>query len=175
MIFSDDTVKSSPKITKLLEEFKLPLNATDFTELFGDFDSFVTGYARKVRYTQTQIANYNQTDVDEFVMDALSPCLPDLDKAQAAFNAYAWLTMCSPFQHSDRAFYQDMGKLAEAIELHPDYLYRYAIFFAREPSKEIYDKINKFHPPTAKQYWNYCIGYTVAGERGYDLLSLTNW
>lgn len=153
----------------------LPISKQQYNIYARDIKQFAEEHARRVREMQDNVAKLSQAQVDQCVLDARNHTLSKESRASGGFHAYAWLRTCNPFDHTDRTFYQNLGSLVSAIFLHPDWLYRYGLFFMPGPSREIYDNLAKLHPPSGLLYAKYCMAMRVSELEGFDVAQLTNW
>jgi hypothetical protein len=153
-----------------LEVLGKPISKQIFNRVANNIDHLVANYAYKVRFMQTQIAKLTQLEVDLLYLKALQDNDP-----HSAYKAYAWLQTCKPFSMAARAHRVNTSRLTEVFKEHPDFLYRYGLFFRNEPDKEVHDRLAGLHGPTAGLYWQHCILQRVAVIEGYDLRQLRNW
>jgi hypothetical protein len=172
---SSNTTESSSSIQRQLEVIGKPIKKSVFNRYADNMDSFIDAHAGKLRFMQAQIAAFTQVDIDDSIQLALDPLITHEIRAKHAYQAYAWMRTFRAFEHPAREHYINLERLAEPIKLHPDYLYRYGLFFRVEPDKEVHDQLVSLHAPTAKMYMNYCIAARVAELTGYDIKALVNW
>lgn len=161
---------SSGNYKKPLELFQQPLSKQVFNRVADNLDHLVANFAYKVRFMQREISKLTQLEVDEAYLDGLRE-----KDAHAAYKAYAWFRTCNPFELGARQHTVNTDRLVEVFFEHPDYLYRYGLFFAGDPNKCILDKLAGLHGPTSGLYFNHCVLQRVAEVEGYDLKMLTNW